>query len=94
MLSSKGDQGLAVELQKLECTSSHDESSSDPAFRNFIAGFSSTKLTTGEPQLGQKPLLMWEPAEPVTVKNFKLPLISSCSAGMMIIVALPEPVDF
>jgi hypothetical protein len=50
MPSCAEDQLCAVELQKLDAIVSHEESSIVPALINFIAGFSSTKLNTGEPQ--------------------------------------------
>ena len=67
MVSSTGDQDLAVELQKLESAFIQLESSILPAFINLISGFSLTKEINGEPHSAQKPLDILEPAEPVTV---------------------------
>ena len=64
---STGDQGSAVLLQKLETIFTQLLSSSVPALTNRISGISSIKLITPEPQLGQKPLVTWEPSAPVTV---------------------------
>ena len=92
--SSTGDQCCAVELQKLETIPNQSELSRVPALRNFIPGFSSIKLKTGEPQVEQNPLLMCDPAEPVTVKYLRSPWRLIFSSGRMMIVAFPEPVDF
>ena len=67
MVSSTGDQDLAVELQKFESAFIQVESSILPAFINLISGFSLTKEINGEPHSTQKPLDILEPAEPVTV---------------------------
>ena len=67
MVSSTGDQDLAVELQKFESAFIQVESSILPAFINLISGFSLTKEINGEPHCAQKPLDILEPAEPVTV---------------------------
>ena len=67
MVSSTGDQDLAVELQKLESAFIQLESSILPAFINLISGFSLTKEINGEPHSAQKPRDILEPAEPVTV---------------------------
>ena len=67
MVSSTGDQDLAVELQKLESAFIQLESSMLPAFINLISGFSLTKEINGEPHSAQKPRDILEPAEPVTV---------------------------
>jgi hypothetical protein len=67
MVSSTGDQDLAVELQKFESAFIQVESSILPAFINLISGFSLTKEINGEPHSAQKPLDILEPAEPVTV---------------------------
>ena len=67
MVSSIGDQDLAVELQKFESAFIQVESSILPAFINLISGFSLTKEINGEPHSAQKPLDILEPAEPVTV---------------------------
>lgn len=67
MVSSTGDQDLAVELQKFESALIQVESSILPAFINLISGFSLTKEINGEPHSAQKPRDILEPAEPVTV---------------------------
>lgn len=67
MVSSTGDQDLAVELQKFESAFIQAESSILPAFINLISGFSLTKEINGEPHSAQKPRDILEPAEPVTV---------------------------
>ena len=67
MVSSTGDQDLAVELQKFESAFIQVESSILPAFINLISGFSLTKEINGEPHSAQKPRDIFEPAEPVTV---------------------------
>jgi len=67
MVSSTGDQDLAVELQKLESAFIQLESSILPAFINLISGFSLTKEINGEPHSAQNPRDILEPAEPVTV---------------------------
>ena len=67
MVSSTGDQDLAVELQKFESAFIQLESSILPAFINLISGFSLTKEINGEPHSAQKPRDILEPAEPVTV---------------------------
>ena len=67
MVSSTGDQDLAVELQKFESAFIQVESSILPAFINLISGFSLTKEINVEPHSAQKPLDILEPAEPVTV---------------------------
>jgi len=67
MVSSTGDQDLAVELQKFESAFIQVESSILPAFINLISGFSLTKEINGEPHSAQKPRDILEPAEPVTV---------------------------
>ena len=67
MVSSTGDQDLAVELQKFESAFIQVESSILPALINLISGFSTTKEINGEPHSAQKPRDILEPAEPVTV---------------------------
>ena len=67
MVSSTGDQDLAVELQKFESAFIQVESSILPAFINLMSGFSLTKEINGEPHSAQKPRDILEPAEPVTV---------------------------
>ena len=67
MVSSTGDQDLAVELQKFESAFIQVESSMLPAFINLISEFSLTKEINGEPHSAQKPRDILEPAEPVTV---------------------------
>ena len=73
IVSSTGDHWLAVELQKLESALIHEESSMLPTFMNFTSEFSCTKETNGEPHSAQKPLEIWDPPDPVTVKNFNSP---------------------
>jgi|TARA_B110000914_G_scaffold42111_1_gene35458 hypothetical protein len=92
--SSAGDHSAALEPQKFDETLTQDESSKVPALMNLMPELSSTKLITGEPQSLQNPLLMCEPAVPVTIKNFKLPSTLRAASGTITIVALPLPVDF
>ena len=92
IFSSAGDQGLAVELQKFELAVTQEESSILPALINFISGFSSTKEIRGDPHSSQNPLETFEPAEPVTVKNLRLPFTFNELSGINSIVALPLPV--
>ena len=83
-----------MELQKLELAVTHEESSILPALMNLISGFSSTKEMRGDPHSSQNPLETFEPAEPVTVKNFRLPFTFRELLGINRIVALPLPVLF
>ena len=73
--SSAGDHGLALVVQKFESIVSQDESSRLPALMIFIASKPTIWLSSGDPQVPQKPRLTSAPSVPVTLKYFNSPSI-------------------